>query len=298
MTEQATPSASFRLTRRRLMIASAAGATLIGNRKASAAPPELKSRIQTAFKALEDSCDRSLAMVGYTTTVNDLLGKQVKPFVDILKAGFAQNGGQLEPNERKLVEDLIAELETAKQKSGKNIYYRDFFTESPEAWGGANADKIIAAMVAGNGLFTQPQLRHQSDSDGTRYQTKCILDGWKPTPDTKASGFLELCGGQTVVDAFTQFHTAEKGERWIDDYLFQWLVKNNIAWSSNFAFVRGEQKIAVAAPNCVTTSNACTAFNPADGYFCVTGHPGKSCKLDQNGQPCLGTDYCVPPSGP
>lgn len=295
MTNTKIALSKFRLTRRRLMLASAAGATLIGADSASAAPPNFNSKtLMKAFATIANSCDRALAMIGYKTTVNELLGKNGTPFVKLLKSGLVANGAEVTDAQKKLVNKLIAELEKAQSVSAKTIRYADFYTKSPSEWGGSHSTNILKAMEAGDTDFVQPHLLHETDTSSMRTKSYCYLYGWPTTAGKRAAGFVELCGTETVSDAFNNPHVANVGREWIDHHLFPWLVKHNVVWSSKLAFLRADKTTLATAVECTKTPNSCTAYNETDGYFCVPGHSGKWCKLDANGQPCLGADMCEP----
>ena len=293
MTDKYT-SARIRLTRRRLMIATVGGAALIAPHRSDAAPPKLGLKANEDFKTLSNRCDRSLAMIGASTTVDELLGKSGKPFVEILDAGLKENGEYLDQAAKDAVKDLIAKLNNAQKGLGKKILYRDLLLKSPPEWGGKFQQQIVAAMTAGDSLFMQPHLKHLNLSAGSRIQTKYILDGWKTHSNKQAAGFIQLCGSESVIRAFTQRHSGI-ARHWIDEHLFSWLVRRNVAWSNSFAFLRGEKEVPAFLADCPTkVDNACTAFNGTK-YYCEPGHPGKTCKLDSNNEPCTGADFCDPP---
>jgi len=154
MTKKRNALSNYRMNRRKLMLASAAGATLLSNREAAAVPPGFKGALQKAAEMLISRCERTCELLGDVKVSQLLGGVPEDPDTDSRAESFAtilasRNDDLPDGDGGTEVENLIKQLNLAEEP----IYYRDFFTKSKEEWGGSAADGIVAAMKAGEDLF-------------------------------------------------------------------------------------------------------------------------------------------------
>ncbi len=277
-----------RLSRRHLMLMTAAGATILAEPSQAGEYDFLAARMNyfEMFNALRSNCDRTHRLLGQTT-VYELFGTNIT-YAAILNDALTNN--RVDQVDRPLVEDLV----TALRSESSEIYYRQFYTDAPIDWGTTQkrVDAVTQASVAGVKRFVQPHLAHFGDTVAQRTKSAKLLDGWKVTDSGvvyNVPGFIEMFRNETLLEAFTNTHIpgSQNEGYWKDYGLRGMMMADTIGWGFYAAPI-----VRMAAGT--KEENKCMIYDAVNQRYECVSHQGNDCIKDQFGNPSPQTDWCSP----